>query len=356
MRISSASSMLAKARRKHKPKSMATVPNKAKGGIARAEALTPQQRQEIARLGAQAKWDKEKGIPQARHEGTLKIGDTTIPCAVLEDGTRVLTQSGMMLALGRARQAKGRSHYDGDVNLPAFLTAKNLKPFVSKELEVTSSQVEFRLPTGMKAFGYRAELLPEVCDVYVKARNAGALTANQIHIADKCEILRSGLGQIGIIGLIDEATGFQYVRDKLALQEILDAYLRRELAAWAQRFPEEFYRQIFRLRGWEWRGMQVNRPQVVAHYTNDFVYERIAPGLLTELKSRMPKTDEGRSKGRYHQLFTDDVGHPALAQHLHAVVALMRAARSWEDFRRLINAALPKKGENLEFDLHVEED
>jgi len=35
-----------------------------------------------------------------------------------------------MKALGRARQAKGRQYYDGDVNLPAFLTAKNLKPFI----------------------------------------------------------------------------------------------------------------------------------------------------------------------------------------------------------------------------------
>ncbi len=32
-----------------------------------------------------------------------------------------------------------REYYDGDVNLPAFLTAKNLKPFIYNELYVTSS-------------------------------------------------------------------------------------------------------------------------------------------------------------------------------------------------------------------------
>ena len=32
----------------------------------------------------------------------------------------------------------------------------------------------------------------------------------------------------------------------MALQAILDAYLRKELA-WAKRFPDEFDRQIFRL-------------------------------------------------------------------------------------------------------------
>ena len=64
--------------------------------------------------------------------------------AVLEGGKRLITQSGFMVALGRARQAKGRAYYDADVNMPAFLTAKNLKPFIFQELEVTSSQIEFK--------------------------------------------------------------------------------------------------------------------------------------------------------------------------------------------------------------------
>lgn len=102
---------------------------------------------------------------------------------MLENGVRVLTQSDMMRALGRSRQAKGRGFYDADVNLPAFLTAKNLKPFIHNELYVTSSQIEFRLPSGQKAFGYRAEMLPQVCEVYLKARDSKSLTRNQEHIA-----------------------------------------------------------------------------------------------------------------------------------------------------------------------------
>src|SRR5262249_13389245 len=109
-----------------------------KGGKARAKKLTRDERKAIAKAAAEARWDKE--IPKATHEGLLTIGDMEIPCAVLEDGTRVLTQSGVMVALGRARQAKGRQYYDADVNLPAFLTAKNLRPFIPQELTVTSSQ------------------------------------------------------------------------------------------------------------------------------------------------------------------------------------------------------------------------
>ena len=82
-----------------------------------------ERRKEIARLGGKARW---ADLPQATHEGPLRLGEAVIPAAVLHDKRRVLTQSAVMKALGRARQAKGRSYYDGDVNLPAFITAKNL--------------------------------------------------------------------------------------------------------------------------------------------------------------------------------------------------------------------------------------
>jgi hypothetical protein len=323
--------------------------SKAIGGLARAEALTPERRSEIARQAASSRWSAD--LPQAAHVGSIKVGAAEISCAVLGDGRRVLTQSDMMRALGRARQAKGRAHYAGDVNLPAFITANNLKPFIPSELEVTSSQIEFRLPSGQKAFGYLAELLPEVCEVYIKARKAGALTVSQEHIADQCEILIRGLAKLGIVGLVDEATGYQYIRDKHALQQLLDAYLRHDLAAWAKRFPDEFYRQIFRLRGWEWKGMKVNRPQVVAHYTKNLVYERLGPGILKELETRVPRSDEGQKMGKLHQLFTHDVGHPALAQHLHAVTMLMKASANWNQFKLLIDQAMPRHGDTIPLQL-----
>lgn len=88
---------------------------------------------------------------------------------VVGAGKRLLTQSGFMVALGRARQAKGRQYHDGDVNMPAFLTAKNLKSFIPNDLAVTSSQIEFRTISGSRAFGYSADLLPLVCGVFLSA-------------------------------------------------------------------------------------------------------------------------------------------------------------------------------------------
>src|ERR1039458_6658419 len=111
------------------------------GGKARAKKLSQEDRSAIAKNAAEKRWAKgSQPLPKAAYEGVLNIGGMEIPCAVLENGVRVLTQSGVMVALGRARQAKGRQYYDADVNLPAFLTAKNLKPFIPADLSVRSDE------------------------------------------------------------------------------------------------------------------------------------------------------------------------------------------------------------------------
>lgn len=283
-------------------------------------------------------------ILKATHDGDLKLGGMVIPAAVLEDGTRVLSRIGFLRAIGRKGKAKGGRKYDQEFKLPVFLTATNLTPFIPSELSENSSPIPYKPKSGGTALGYKAQLLPLTCNVFMDAKEAGVLAENQLHIADQCRILSRGLSLVGITALVDEATGYQEIRDKKALQDILDRYLLKELAAWAKRFPDEFYRQIFRLRGWEWRGMKINRPSVVGRYTNDLVYERLAPGILEELKRRMPKTESGEDKGRLHRLLTEDVGHVALQAHLLGLMALQRAApdRGWAQFHRMVERSFPK--------------
>jgi P63C domain len=332
-----------------------------KGGVARKQSLTPEERREIARNAVMSRWArrhqdlKANDLPEATHSGELQIGETSIPCAVLEDGTRVLTRFGFLKAIGRTGKAKGGRQYDNEFQTPVFLTAENLQPFIPKDLNQNSTPILF-IQKGIQSIGYRAELLPQVCQVFLDAYEAGVLKPNQRHIAHACRILYRGLATVGIIGLIDEATGFQEVRDRLALQEILDKFLLKEFAAWAKRFPDEFYQQIFRLRHWEWRGMKVNRPQIVAHYTKDFVYARLAPGILKELEARNPKDERGYRKAKHHMFFTDNIGHPALAQHLHAVVGLMRAADQWDQFQKMIDRAFPRRGDTLQLPLFKDDE
>jgi hypothetical protein len=324
------------------------IQGRAKGGIARKDALSPARRKEIAQRAAAKRWK----MPAATHDGTLTLGDVSIPCAVLEDGTRVLSRRGVNVALGRGR---GGSEYrqDGGAELPGFVAAANLSPFVSSELAAALAKPIEYLPGhgGRSAFGLEASCLPMLCDVWLEARKAGVLTRRQSRVAIQAEMLIRALAQVGIVALVDEATGYQELRDKKALQALLDKYLRKELAAWAKRFPDEFYKEMFRLRGWRWPVPSARRPGAVGNYTNDLVYERLAPGILEQLEARNPKDERGNRKGRHHQLLTDDVGHPALSQHLHAVIGLMRASSGWDQFYRMINRAFPKKGATMELAL-----
>ncbi|MCK2097544.1 P63C domain-containing protein [Thauera aromatica] len=320
------------------------------GGKARMAKLTPEERKAVASKAAKAKAEASR-LPQATHEGMISIGDVEIPCAVLPDGRRLLTQSGVMQALGRARQAKGRGYYEADVNLPAFLTAKNLKPFINNDLMVTSSQVEFKLKSGVRAFGYPAEILPKICDVYLNAADQNALTHTQQHIAAKAMVLMRGLAHVGIIALVDEATGFQKDRAKDALAKILEAFVTKELQPWVRTFPTEYYEQLFRLYGYDFppKGNPQWRPQFFGKITSEVVYNRLAPDLLPELKKAASRAER---KAKLHQWLSQDIGHPKLREHLSSIVTLMKLARSPEEFRDLVDRIHPRFGDNLRLDFN----
>lgn len=276
----------------------------------------------------------------------LVIGDVEIPCYVLEDETRVLSQQGFLESIGRARKAKGGQGAMGGVDNPAsFLAAKNLAPFISDDLRGSTTPIPFQM-RGTRGYGYKAQLLPEVCSVYLEARAAGVLLPSQEHIAVRAEILVRGLATVGVIALVDEATGFERIREERALAKILERFLDEELQPWTKTFEFSFYEQIFRLKGWG-RADGVKRPQVIGRYTNDLVYERIAPGVLAELRERNPVLPQGWRKNRHHQWFTPEFGHPKLRMHIEGVTALMRAAGSWESFMRSLDRAYPKPGTQL---------
>jgi hypothetical protein len=337
------------------------------GGIARAAALTPERRREIAQQGGAARWKQE--IQRDTHEGTLAIGGISFACSVLEDGTRILSETAFMKGMGIYRSGALSTRRRTDVSAqnhagaqtPLFLAQKNLKPFVIQHLG-PEHKVGIKYLTkrgkGPVAHGIPAETIPKICEVWIDAKAAGVLGESQLRVAEKADLILRALARVGIIALVDEATGYQGVRPKDALQQYLEMILRKDLAAWSKRFPDEFYENIYKLKGWPWPGMKKNRYSVVAHYTRDLVYERLAPGLLKELEAKTPRNANGSRPNKLHQYFTEDVGHPLLAQHLHSLIMFQRLAISnghgWLRFVKTVNQVMPKKGQNLE--LHLMQD
>ena len=128
--------------------------------------------------------------------------------------------------------------------------------------------------------------------------------------------------------------------------------IRKELAAWAKKFPDKFYENMYKLKGWTWPGMQKNRYSVVAYYTCNLVYERLAPGLSAELELKSPKNEKGYWPNKLHQRLTEDIGGPMLAKHLYSLVMLQRLAISngygWNRFVKMVDRVMPKRGDTLE--------
>jgi len=323
--------------------------NKAKGGFARAEAISPEKRSEIAKMGAAARWGGK--TLRATHMGELKIGTVSIPCYVLEGGIRVLSRRGVSAAFSGGEGGGGAKN-NGGRNLPRILAKKSVRPFLSNELVAGANRAyEFQPPRGGRtAFGFEADLLPMMCETIIDAERADALKNPEA--AKIAEILLRGLSRVAIIALVDEATGYQEVRPKDALQQYLEMIVAKELAAWVKTFPDEFYRNIYTLKNWPWPGMSKNRYSVVAHYTNDLVYERLAPGLRAELEKKNPKNEKGRRPAKNTQWLTAQIGHPMLAQHLYSLMMFQRLAIAqgygWNRFVKMVDKVHPKKGSTLD--------
>ena len=76
-----------------------------------------------------------------------------------------------------------------------------------------------------------------------------------------------------------------------------------------KKFPDEFYVNIYKLKGWVWPGMSKNRYSVVSNYTTNLIYDRLGPGVTDELIRLSPKTETGFRINKLHQWLTDDIGN-----------------------------------------------
>ncbi len=319
----------------------------AKGGRERAKKLSSEKRIEIAHRAAAARWSKD--LPRAiagSPERPLRIGQTEIPCYVLEDGRRLLSQRGLQAGVG---MSTGGAKKSGEQRMANFIGSLQSKGLEGNDLVARLRSPILFLPPGggRPAFGYEATILPDVCDAVLEARKHGLLQPQQEHIAHQCELLVRGFARVGIIALVDEATGFQDLRSRDALAKILEAFIATELRKWVKTFPADFYREIYRLRNWKYPAAAGKRPQVLGHFTNDVVYDRLAPGVRAELHRITPRDESGRLKQQLHRWLSEDVGHPKLREHLSAVIALMKASDNWDGFKRSLDRALPKYGTTM---------
>lgn len=327
---------------------------RAKGGAALAAKMTQEQRKAKAMKMAEAKKELAK-LPKVTHPGTLKLIDQEIPCAVLEDGTRVLTQSDFMEAMGMYYSGWIAKNAPEDASIvpaeiPHFLAQKSLIPYINKHLgHLQNVVLKYRTEKGSAAHGIRAEIIPSICDIYIDADKEGKLGSRQKQIAQKAMLLMRALAHVGIVALVDEATGYQKDREKDALAKILESFVAKELQPYLRTFPVDYYEQLFRLYELPYPpvGNKSWRPGFFGHITNEVVYSRLAPDLLPELKKAASKAER---KTKLHRWLTQDIGHPKLREHLSSIVSILKLSRTPKDFIHNVNIVHPRYGETKQMD------
>lgn len=310
--------------------------NASHGGAARATKLSADRRSEIAQRAAEARWGT---IATASYTGKIKIGDRIIDCAVLDDGTRLINQTTMQEALERRGGAR---RGPGPRGLPV-LSALNLQPFINDELRhFAENPIRYRQASnGARSVGYNAEILPMVCEVYLEARTQKALTKNQRPVSAAAEVVLRGLARTGIVALVDEATGYQDQRARHELQLILEKYVQAEFRPWIKTFPDEFFREIYRIMDWEYRPGTSKRVPYVGKLVNKYIYEQLPPGVAEELPRLNPRNEKGNRRLKHHQLLTADTGSPHLDKQITTVTTLLRVSEDKAQFEQLFERAFP---------------
>jgi hypothetical protein len=286
---------------------------------------------------------------EATHRGFLEVAGSKIPCAVLKNGKRIISQTGLFGAFDRPR--KGEKRQEG---LPSIIGAANLLPYVTNELREKCKAIHYFHTNGTVAVGYDAVLIPLVCNLYLEAdqTNPRMLVASQEKIVERAKILVRALAKVGITALIDEATGYQYERERNELQVLLSKYIAEEFLPWTSRFPREYYQEIFRLYEWAYDPLSLKRTPFIGKFTNEFVYKEMSPEVLEELRKKNPINENGRRKHKHHQHLTSNIGVPHLERHLTKLITVMQLSDNLDDFKENFKRAFKKTNQlKLDFDM-----
>jgi hypothetical protein len=329
-----------------------------RGGKARADALTKQARSDIARKAASARWG---ALARETHTGVIELGSIMVPCSVLSETggrvRRVIHRAGIRSAFDvRSRSSSAGS--TEDQNIPGFLAGPTIAPFLSGELRsMFAGSIAYKTKAGpgtpgVLAYGYPAEILPLLCESILDAAATGKLQPSQQKMVVAARALHRALARVGVVALVDEATGYQDERDRNELAKLLRAYVVEELQPWIDKFPHEFFKQVHRLWGWEYKEGSTQGPRYVGKIISDVIYKRMPPGVHERMVELNPAID-GRRRHKHYQHLTGDTGIPDLDKRIASVTTLMAVSDDRAMFEALLKKRFPKRGDQQDLLLGV---
>lgn len=144
-------------------------------------------------------------VESITHSGNLELGNVSMYVMVTKTGKRLISASSVFNAVGRSRRGEKRV-----ANYPAFIGAKNLIQFISDDLRSKIEPIKYKAKNGRISEAYDATIIPDIADLYIEAHEKGALTVKQEEVYERSLIIIRSLAKVGMVGLIDEATGYQF--------------------------------------------------------------------------------------------------------------------------------------------------
>lgn len=324
------------------------------GGKARAKKLSAEERSQIAKAAAASRWEKVHrsiGKLEAETDGILKIGEVDLDVYVLNDRRRVINKKAMAGALNLKSQG-------GNAFLRS-MTRPGIQSVLTEELKNRiANPIVFQTISGSTADGYEAEVLIEVCDALIEARNSGQLAPSQLFLAQQGEIILRSAAKVGIVALVDEATGYED-KTKFEYKELFDKFIRDEFRQWEQEFPEKFFEMIYRLyRLKRHKPDRSTHPQFFGKFIRKYVYYPLAHSngaILEKLEEKNPVVyASGGRRYKFFQFLTDEIGMHSFRQHLWQVIGIGEASMDKQQFDRgffrAFPEAIPKKdGDQMDF-------
>lgn len=313
----------------------------AQGGRARAVRLSPETRREIAREAARARWAIVKDpsrLPEARREGKLNIGDVTVDCYVLKDGRRLVHKRAMARALG-LRSGGGNAFLK-------TLSGKKIGSHIPPELQSKiENPIVFKPRSGDPAHGFEATVLIEVCLALIEARDV--LLPSQIFLARQAEIIVRSAAKLGIIALVDEATGYSEDKRRDEYRQLWNAYIKDEASQWDLEFPDDLFDLIYKL--YNLRRVDpksTKHPRFFAKVLRKYIYQPLAHSngaILEELEEKNPVVyANGNRRYKLFQFLSEEIGKPALRQHIWKTVGIGLTIKSKDQFDRAFFTAFPE--------------
>lgn len=280
------------------------------------------------------KGSKDKGRLKATHYGTVKLGpELTFECAVLEDGRRGFIQRQMVKTLGFTEKTRsGR--------FERFCAKIGLNPSENTG-EIGVAVFEVDMPSGGTANWVDHEILRSIIKAGILAHGQGKLTKHQEHIGQRCVHLGSALIGVGLVALIDEATGYQYAREPNALQDLISTLIREEARDWDRRFHPTYYQAMCKIFGFPYGNRHRPLPSIIGQMTLNWVYKAVMPNeIVEEIRSR-------KKSAKFHQWLTDDAGLRLLEKQIDAVTTIAKSSVDYKDFEARCTQAFCKPGQQL---------